>query len=304
MALNTVLTHNDAAGEIGGASGNGDFDTPSDVPEGVLAFFPATSAGNSINLNDTNNAKFEDQGRIIAVLGTEEGEAPRRTNPFVAGETEVSSLSYQAPSLQKTIVAPETVSEETVVGIKISSVEQNTYPYDRQSITFQADSSMTKNDISSKLRDRINELEDGVNGEGDVDVTASVNGSDNLVLEADNAGDIFHVAILGDLEATVTRDTDPTPGSGTGEQVVEMEENVFGILGRTQVDDGILGRQPDPKVFADPDGDYNLITLRVETNYDEAINPANKFQDIKLAFETPNDFTHLNSFFENQGVSF
>lgn len=117
-----------------------------------------------------------------------------------------------------------------------------------------------------------------------------------LRIKADTAQDIFDIALTGELDGEVLQITDPQPGSGTGHQVSEMEESVFGILGRNLVDTGILGEQDDPRVFADTSLNYDLITIRQETDYDQSINPSNRYQDIKLAVETSIDSSPVNNF--------
>lgn len=298
MALNQVLV-NTAGNEPGGSGGAGDFADPGEVPDGTLAFFPPGDA-NSVDISSGTGNAFTDYSMLQAVVGNDQG-PPRRTNPFDPTETQVHSLAFQSGQVNKWEVDIATVSSETYLGVKITSEEEGSQPYPQRTATLHADSSMSAQAIAQDLADKINEWEEpiheGATGvTGDMDVTASAS-SGVLTISAENVGDFFHVATVGEYTPnSVTETQNPTQPSGTGSQVIEMEESVFGILGRTQVDDGILGRQPDPRVFADASNDYDLITLRVETNYDKSINPANRFQDIKLALETGVNKTNINSF--------
>jgi len=126
---------------------------------------------------------------------------------------------------------------------------------------------------------------------------------DNVRLEAKNYGDTFVTSIFGRWNATVTTNQDFREGTGSYEQVKDMEEYVHGFQGRYQVDDGILGRQEDLPTFAQEGGTYDLITLRSPNDIDRSVNKQADPQDIILALETGVDKTHVNSFFGNQGVS-
>jgi hypothetical protein len=299
MALNTVLTQNE--GNIGGGTsgnsniGNGDFATPADVPDGIITFFPLS--GSSIDLTSNSLSDFN---QVQAVLGTPDGRAPRRTQAFRPSETRVQALAHQSEQAQQTEVTPETVSEETYVGLKIISIEEGNQPRPMRVADFFAQAGHSQQDIAQEFADIINGWEDPINAgahgvTGDMDVTASAD-SGTLTITAENAGDIFDVAVVGDHNPSITQAQDPKPGSGTGEQVIEMEESVRGILGRTQVENGLLGEQDDVRIFAEAGLDYDLVTLRIETDYDESINPANRFQDVKLALETSIDKSAINNF--------
>jgi hypothetical protein len=295
MALNAVYTQN--AGNVGGASGNGDFDSPADVPAGTIAFFPA-DGGSSISINDTTDNKFEDQGEIQIVLGTPDG--PRITNIIDAGDVTVSSLAHAAPAKQVTNVTPETVSEDQYITLKTTNLERGYEPYKRRSFTVEAEASDTVGDIVDKLVTAINNREDGLAGYEGSTVTAA-NNADVLQLTADEFGEIFDVGV--DFEATVNAATAPTEGTGTGEQVRSMEERVTAFYGRYNEEDPILGSLDDVDIYAVESNNYDLITIRQETDYDRAINKSARFQDVVLALEEGLDKTHVNSFFANQGVS-
>jgi len=390
--LNQVLVQN--SGDVGGSGGNGAFNSPDDVPEGVIAFFPA-NGGSSIDISDGTNNKIEGQGDIIAALGT--SEEPIISNILHSGHLDVYSKAYSAPSKQKVTLAPETQSEDKVgLGFKITNLEQGYEPFPRNTFDVRVKSTDTAVDIVNKLIDAVLDFPASmVNGEGgptvyagsdlvlqfaladgggsgggitiDGDIYAAtwdtdaattaanfvsqhgdaimdshgikvtVDNSDNLdlafvnssldngdvtatngdvdytkteqtaksllVLEAKEYGQFFEVGYVGDWDPTITQTASYAEGTGTYDQVLEMEKSVFGFRGRYVQDDGILGRQDDPTTFADKSTNYDLIILRQKTDNDRAINKQSELQDIVLALATGIDKTDVNSFFGNQGVS-
>jgi len=126
---------------------------------------------------------------------------------------------------------------------------------------------------------------------------------DNVRLEAREYGDTFQTSVIGSWSPTVSTNQDFREGTGSYEQIKDMEEYVHGFQGRYQVDDGILGRQEDLPVFAVTGNTYDLIILRSPNDVDRSVNKMADPQDIVLALETGVDKTHVNSFFGNQGVS-
>lgn len=295
MALNQVFAQN--AGEIGGTGGAGGFASPDAVPSDTIAFFP-TDGGSSISLNDTTDNKFEDQGEIQIVLGTPDGH--RVTNVIDAGSVEVSSLAHAAPAQQVTEVTPSAVSTDRSLSLKITNLEQGYEPYPRRNFEIQAKSADSVSDLVDKFVTAINEREDGLVGYEGSTVTAS-NNAGTLVLTADEVGEIFEVGL--DFEATVSTTTAPSAGTGSGADVIEMEDSVTSLYGRFNEENNILGSLDEVELFAVESNDYDLITIRQETNFDRAINVSAQYQDVVLALEVGLDKTHVNSFFANQGVS-
>jgi len=139
--------------------------------------------------------------------------------------------------------------------------------------------------------------------DSDTDLAQNNTAATALRLEAKENGEIFDVAAIG-LEPTITAVTDPVEGSGTGEQVREMESRVTAVTtGRYNVEDPVLGSLDDVDLFADEANTYDLVILRQETDYNRAINKSARWQDVVLALETGLDKTHINSFLSNHGVS-
>jgi hypothetical protein len=136
-----------------------------------------------------------------------------------------------------------------------------------------------------------------------IDLAQSDTAATSLRLEAKENGEIFDVAAIG-FEPSITAVTDPVEGSGTGEQVREMESRVTAVTtGRYNVEDPVLGSIDDVDLFADEANTYDLVILRQETDYNRAINKSARWQDVVLALETGLDKTHINSFLSNHGVS-
>lgn len=122
-------------------------------------------------------------------------------------------------------------------------------------------------------------------------------------LEAREFGDTFQSSVIGNWNASVSTNQAFREGTGSFEQVKDMEEYVHGFRGRYPVDDGILGRQEDLPVFATYGNTYDLITLRSENDIDRSVNKQADPQDIILALETSLTKTQINNFFSAQGVS-
>lgn len=138
-------------------------------------------------------------------------------------------------------------------------------------------------------------------GSSSVTVTYASAAPDLLRLEAKEFGQIFDVGYYANDDSTswsptVTVDTTYAEGNGSYEQVKSFEESVFGNLGRYVQDDGILGRQEDPEVFAVKGNTYDIIVLRHPNDNDANINPSFEYQDIVLALETDLTKTQINNF--------
>lgn len=295
MALNQVFAQN--AGAVGGTNGAGGFASPDAVPADTIAFFP-TDGGASISINDTTDNKFEDQGEIQIVLGTPDGH--RLTNVIDAGSVDVSSLAHSAPAQQVTEVTPSAVSTDQFINLKITNLEQGYEPYQRRNFEIEAESSDTVSDLVDKFVTAINGREDGLVGYEGSTVTAT-NNAGTLVLTADEVGEIFDVG--ADFDASVSTTTAPSAGTGSGADVISMEDRVTGLYGRFNEENNILGSLDGVDLFAVESNSYDLITIRQETSFDRAINVSAQYQDVVLALEVGLDKTHVNSFFANQGVS-
>lgn len=394
--LNEVLVQN--SGEVGGTGGNGNFNSPDDVPEGVIAFFP-DDGGNSVDISNGTNNKFENQGELQVVLGTSDG--PIVTNPIDPSESEVKSQAYKAPQAQVDTLTPTTLSSDKKgIGFKITAQNMNdNEPLHRKTYDTTILSSDSATDIVDKIvntfqdapesavnypegakkvyvgSDAVTEITpssgaasgqavvtiDGTDYDitWDTDKTTTVsaflaahkntiwdvhgvraveNGSNNLELwyvntsldnadvstsdgastalaqsetqaktkvrlEAKEVGDFFTTSFVGDWSPTVSTSKRFQEGTGSFEQVKEYEDDVKGFFGRYTEDDGILGRQDPLPNRAAKGNTYDLITLRSPNDIDRSINKQANPQDIVLALETSVDKTHVNSFFENLGVS-
>lgn len=192
---------------FGGPGGDGDYASPEDVPEDVIALFPK-GGGSSIDVSDTTNNKFENQGEVRFVLGTADG--PVITNPIDAGEVEVLSRSYLSVQRQVFRLDVGTVSSDQVLGFKIRKYDEEGFePYNYWTFDDEALSGDTETEIIDKLINAANGAASSpVNDERQIPVWA---GSDHVAqVSITNVADQGGQASI-EIEGTsynITWDTD------------------------------------------------------------------------------------------------
>ena len=130
-------------------------------------------------------------------------------------------------------------------------------------------------------------------------MVATTSGAD-LVLTAKEFEQSFSTSVSGEIEgATVAATTTPSAGSGSGAQVVELEQSALpAMYGEYYQDSGILGRKEDPPAFADPSKNYTVYTIRYDNGpaYDQVVRTA-RFSDIFVCVATTGVTGDLDAFF-------
>ena len=239
--------------------------SPADVAEGRIAAFDADDfASGTLDLTEPLD---EGINTIVFVQGGKE--QPISTSYISVEDIKsVHPVPYVAPVAQVTTIGVETGEGEAT--IKVVEASRGYKPHRRISASVILD---------GKTQEQItNEFVNLLNKQYPKFVTAS-NASNDLVLTADE-GVSFQTAREGAAETwDAVATTTPNFGTGTPEQVKEMEEIAFGqqanFLYRTYL-------PVNPPAYAQ-NQNYDLHTFLVRTNTTENIAKSHKYQEITIA---------------------
>lgn len=223
-------------------------------------------AGRTIEDYDTVQLVFRDGDTEAEVF---------KSAPLDVATLEVSDVAYAAPAEQVTEVEiPSGPTGGDFWTIKITNLESGAQPFDYRSYEVEVEDGEAAADIVQKFVDAINNREDSINDFEGSSVTAAVNSGDSTILDltANDVGDIFDVATQEFDAVSIDTTTNPTIGQGTYEQVLDYEERTRGTLGRYVQPNNILGALEQPTLYADTSGEYDLLNISAENDYDKGMN--------------------------------
>jgi len=200
-------------------------------------------------------------------------------------ELVMSDLTYTAPAQQQTDVDIPAASADGFWSIKIVNVESGNQPFEYRTFEVEVSNGDSASTVAQAFADAINEAEDQINDYEGASVTAN-NNAGVLELTADDVGDIFKVATQGFEANSITTVTDPTEGVGTPEQVQRYEADDDGTLGRYVESTNLLGSIEGPATYADPSGQYDLLTFTFDGDSEKAVNKSIARQTYIVALES------------------
>jgi len=207
-------------------------------------------------------------------------------SPIVpVSELVMSDLTYTAPQQQQTDVDIPAASVDDFWAIKIVNVESGNQPFEYRTFEVEVSNGDSASTIAQAFADAINNAEDQINDYEGASVTAN-NNAGVLELTADDVGDIFNVATSGFEANSISTVTNPTEGVGTPEQVQRYEADDDGTLGRYVESTNLLGSIEGPATYADPSGQYDLLTFTFDGDSEKAVNKSIARQTYVVALES------------------
>lgn len=216
----------------------------------------------------------------------------RTTEITKANLHSVLKREFVAPTPQVTTISDIPTGTEGYASIKVVDLTEGYEQFPRKTYEIHIGAADTAAQIVTKFVNRIN------SGTGAKQaVTASASGN-NLVLTAKEVGTNFTVATdLLFSSVTITGTTAPDTGSGTYEQIRDIEIANRGFMyGDYYVNDGILGSPEALPVFAQAGKEYDVYVIRIKNNIDESVDAANRFHEIVLAVATTGVTGSLDTF--------
>lgn len=249
--------------------------SPADVAEARIAAFNADDF--STGTLDLNAPIPEGVKRVVFVQGGEQPIISSIVN--VEDVKEVSKRAYVAPTPQVTTVTVE--EGERVAELKIVKVSDGYEPNQ----TMYADviiDGKTADEIAAEFAAKLNAISPSF-----ATVTAS---TADIVITGDT-GVSFETALDGEAAGWTISATAPNFGSGTSEQIKNIEEVAWG------------GNYPNriyfplpPKSYVE-NSNYDVNTVLVRTNTTANISKSNKYQELIFAVQTAQSGIDLEKFF-------
>jgi len=252
----------------------------------VVAFNPEDYASGTLDLTSKYDGEY-----VEFVQGAQEGDTPVRTSLIKVSDVEkVIETDYTAPVAQVTTVTPATGEDDATV--RVVQVNTGFKPHPRVTISI---------DITDKTKEQITDaFVAEFNANSPQFVTASKDGSDNLVFTGD-IGVSFETST--DASASgwdITSTTTPDFGSGTYDHVKKLEEQAWGQHANYTQRINL----PIPPVSYAENKNYDLYTFLVRTNTTRNIGGlAQKYQEITVAVENASTGIDLAVFFGFEDAS-
>lgn len=277
-----------------------DYSDPIEVPFGAFAAFD--DEGNLIQVadgadGDTVQGLLRDQPCVL-VIGGGSGNIPVRMTNMLYPERVVSveKKSYTAPAKQVTDVTPVT-GKAGIASIKIEDVTTGYPPFPKTTSEVKIGEGDTATQIAQALVDQLNTVQRSP-------VVASVSGG-KVRLTAKQFGTSFVTSVQETQEKAVrTSVTAPSLGSGTGQQIRDMEwRNRAFMTGDYYVQDGILGDREGLAGSASINGlantgaNYDVYAIRYLNDQEDSINRAFHYHEIMVCVATTGVTGNADVFF-------
>ena len=264
---------------------NADINSTNDLPHGKVGIFDVRDyASGNINLEGAADS-LPDQFQIG--IGADNDDNIRYTNVLDKNRIKrVTVKPYQAPVKQVSHITPATGHEGRPL-IKFTRVDGGFEPFPRNSYDVKQEEGDDAEAIVDKFVTAINDSpKTTINDQEKRFVEASKSGTgESAVLVVTSLHDNLSFHTSFDSEASqdyeVSIEVTPLRGSGTPEQLKELEEMSWGNLSYYQR----VVLPQTPFSFVKSGETYDIVAIEYENNYDTSINKSFSHQEITFAFE-------------------